>query len=512
MKVRPNRFTQKDLNYGGFWMSGLSALVSLGMAFTPVETINRYSPDTLADPKGNIMLKQVVPSPLSGGNSSGRSFWLLLASTQMMYGVMIFRGKRLAIYKDGNELEQLPKEVDLTLINKGYLPKSEPLLFPGKFADDSLEFATKFGQHFCLSGLELIQDGLMLGVEGVSKPLKVLADYATPPEVKSWFESKLDELDQGYAKFKTNSIHAKITGGTGSGKTFLSWDYLASWVERHQGKGQVLIGDVNYLKPDNKGFVNDWLGIDNQRVYDTPSRIIDLFGYLNEELDRRVKLCQSELAKAREKNPEARQIDINKLEPMLVLIDEYSSLVSDIITLQGKDWLNSNFYPLIKQCRAYKMQFLLIDQTNAKNQSEMPMAIASQFSKLIIAKGDIDDSELKYLGVTGDYKTQLLSQVEQLVSNGKDRVAIAQIGEGKAKVINIPDLSDFNYRFPSTPDHVRWLDQNKSQILKMIDQGKSLTAMSVELNINQRSNDPIYQILKDFYQSQKTINLAKIGA
>jgi hypothetical protein len=228
-----------------------------------------------------------------------------------------------------------------------------------------------------------------------------------------------------------------------------------------------------------------------------------------------VLLCQTLLEKAREKNPEAIHIDIAKMEPMLIIIDEYSSLVADLLASEGKEWLQENFYPILKQCRAYKMQFLLLDQTNARNQSEMPMAIASQFSKMVIAKGDIDDSELKYLGVTGDYKNQLLSQVEQLVGAGK-RVAIAQIGEGKARTITLPDLSNFNYRFAPKPDYERWLDKYKATILQLIKEGKKKTNIVQSLKemgdrnlARQSSDNPYYQALSEFYDQQTKINLEK---
>lgn len=515
IKTKKPLLTQKNLAVGAFILALANGGLSLAMAFYKAEIIQRYSADTLANPDGQVMLKEITPFPIQ--TNSAHLFWAGLAGLNIIYGTSLLRGKRLAIYKDGEEVMNLPKEPARLLMSKGYYPTTEQLIQSDDFADESLDTSKKLCQHLALSTFELIQDGLSLGVKGASAGGKVLYDLVVPPDVQSIFESKLAEFDNGYSQFKTNSIHAKITGSTGSGKTYLAWDYLASWVEKHQGKGQILIGDINYLKPDNSGKVNDWLGVDRSRVYDSTNRILDLFAHLNKELQARVTLCQNLLEKAREKDPTANHIDVNKMAPMLIIIDEYSSLVADLLASEGKEWLQQNFYPLIKQCRAYKMQFLLIDQTNAKNQSEMPMAIASQFSKMVIAKGDVDDSEIKYLGVTGDYKNQLLSQVEQLVGAGK-RVAIAQIGEGKARTITLPDLSNFSYRFAPKPDQEKWLDKYKVTILNLIKEGKSKTAICQALkeggekNLNRQSSDnPFYKALSEYYDQQTAINLVKAG-
>lgn len=504
----------KNLATGAFLLGIINGSLCLTMAYFKAEAVVRYSPNTLADPQGNVLMREYTPFPIE--SNYAHLIWGGLAVLNFSFATSLLRGKRLSIYKEGEEVFSLPKEPTRLLMAKGYLPKSESLIPLNEFADEALETSQKMGQHLALSGFELIQDGLTLGLAGAGTGGKFLYDLTIPPEVQSIFESKLAEFDNGYSQFKSNSIHAKITGATGSGKTYLAWDYLASWVEKHQCKGQILVADINYLKPDNNGKVNDWLGIDRSRVYDSTNRILDLFAYLREQLDERVVLCQNLLEKAREKNPEAIHIDISKVEPMLIIIDEYSSLVADLLASEGKEWLQENFYPILKQCRAYKMQFLLLDQTNARNQSEMPMAIASQFSKMVIAKGDIDDSELKYLGVTGDYKNQLLSQVEQLVSSGK-RVAIAQIGEGKARTITLPDLSNFSYRFAPKPDQERWLDKHKATILNLIKEGKKKTNIcqilkdAGEKNLNRQSSDnPYYQALSEFYDQQMKINLNKV--
>lgn len=504
----------KNLATGAFLLGIINGSLCLAMAYFKAESVVRYEADRLADPNGNVMMREYTPFPIQ--SNSAHLIWGGLAVLNFSFASSLLRGKRLTIYKEGEEVFSLPKEPARLLMARGYLPKSESLIPLNEFGDEALDTTQKMGQHIALSGFELVQDGLTLGLAGAGTAGRFLYDLTIPPEVQSIFESKLAEFDNGYGQFKSNSIHAKITGATGSGKTYLAWDYLASWVERHQGKGQVLIGDINYLKPDNNGKVNDWLGIDRSRVYDSTVRILDLFAYLKEQLDERIKLCQVLLDKAREKDPTANHIDISKVEPMLIVIDEYSSLVADILVSEGKEWLQENFYPVLKQCRAYKMQFLLLDQTNAKNQSEMPLAIASQFSKMVIAKGDIDDSELKYLGVTGDYKNQLLSQVEQLVSSGK-RVAIAQIGEGKARTITLPDLSNFNYRFAPKPDYERWLDQHKSTIIQLIKEGKKKTNIVQYLKdqgdrnlARQSSDNPYYQALSEFYDQQQLINLNKV--
>lgn len=513
----------KNLASGAFLLACLNGSLSLFMAFSKAEKLIRYENDLLANPDGIVRIDEFTPGPLA---DKSHLFWLGMAGLNFSFAGAIWRGKRLSIYKDGDEIYNLPAEPARLLLNRGYVAKPEPLLDAQEFSENLLDSCQKIGQLLFLDIAGIGEHGLILAKSGIDTSTKFIADTAIPPQIQSYFEAQIARYDQGWEKFKENALHAKITGGTGAGKTVLAWDYIASWAIKNKGKGQILIADTHYGKPDSDGKFNEWMGIDSDRVFDSIPRIIDLFLFLKDELQRRMNLCKALREQAKATNPNADRIDISKLAPMLIVLEEYSSLVSEIkdISIPHPEdekreikLLDNIFYPLIKQCRAYQMRFLVIDQTNAKNQSDMPMSIASQFSKLILANGDMDDSELKYLGVVGDYKNQLISQIEELNKSGRKRNAIAQIGEGKAKVISIPDLSGFNYRFPPKEDQEKWLDQHKASILELIQAGKSKTAICQTLKENgenklnrQGLDNPFYRALSEFYDANKiSINLTK---
>ncbi|MGE5659063.1 MAG: ATP-binding protein [Actinomycetota bacterium] len=313
--------------------------------------------------------------------------------------------------------------------------------------EDTAETLGVLAKHGVAIASELLRDGISFTMATGTSGAKTLYLLTAPTPVKNW----VDDLVQNQSWFpQFLRGHARVTGETGAGKTFLVLKLLTDWVENNPSTS-LTICDLNYGKPNPRtGRLNDWLGIDPGYVHSQVNRIVSAVSSEFEELERRRSLCDAETRQAIE---EGRIPKLSKpFPPRLVLIDELDGLFEEI---DEKSDFHSHLRALLKQGRGYNFKVVLCGQSMAVAASGIKLATAKQLNSLRVIKGKIDRDELKYFA-NCDYN-ELTEKVAQLQKKGY-RVAIAQLGEASPQVVIIPDLSEVeSYRFAKVDrDEIWW--------------------------------------------------------
>lgn len=221
--------------------------------------------------------------------------------------------------------------------------------------------------------------------------------------------------------------HQSVAGNSGCGKTTVMQFVISLWLEQYPN-GELIILDSNIGKPDSSGKPNNWRGLAKNYGKASLPEIAESMDAIHDELKRRLQICRDAV-----KN----EVDYLEFNPILIVIDEFNSLQSDL-----KEELKYNIVPkvqlLLQQGRALKMKVVLGLQSFDKDTSGLPMASNAQTSKLWLGYKDLPTNrQFGYLDITDrdEAKNDFINLIKD-----KQRAGLIQIN-GANRAINMPDLS-----------------------------------------------------------------------
>lgn len=221
--------------------------------------------------------------------------------------------------------------------------------------------------------------------------------------------------------------HQSVAGNSGCGKTTVMQFVISLWLEQYPN-GELIILDSNIGKPDSSGKPNNWRGLAKNYGKASLPEIAESMDEIHDELKRRLQICRDAV-----KN----EVDYLEFNPMLIVIDEFNSLQSDL-----QEELKYNIVPkvqlLLQQGRALKMKVVLGMQSYDFKTSNLPMASNAQTSKLWLGYKDLPNSrQFGYLDITDrdEAKNDFINLIKD-----KQRAGLIQIN-GANRAINMPDLS-----------------------------------------------------------------------
>jgi hypothetical protein len=324
------------------------------------------------------------------------------------------------------------------------------------FANGQLGYNLSIQRGFPYRGFQTL--GLVLGLVNVGVLLSPLIEKAykeekEPDEPKELLpdelpsESTEDEAGAVFAprKLKVTSRseklratdkdilewletpHQSVAGNSGCGKTTVMQFVISLWLDQNPN-GELIILDSNIGKPDSSGKPNNWKGLAKNYGKASLSDIAESMDAIHDELKKRLQICRDAV-----KN----EVDYLEFNPMLIVIDEFNSLQSDL-----QEELKYNIVPkvqlLLQQGRALKMKVVLGMQSYDFKTSNLPMASNAQTSKLWLGYKDLPNSrQFGYLDITD--RDEVKNDFINLIKD-KQRAGLIQIN-GANRAINMPDLS-----------------------------------------------------------------------
>jgi hypothetical protein len=343
---------------------------------------------------------------------------------------------------------QLLPSVDFVEVGKKFIKPD--------FSNGQLGYNLSIQRGFPYRGFQTL--GLVLGLVNVGVLLSPLIEKAykeekEPDEPKELLpdelpsESTEDEAGAVFAprKLKVTSRseklratdkdilewletpHQSVAGNSGCGKTTVMQFVISLWLDQNPN-GELIILDSNIGKPDSSGKPNNWKGLAKNYGKASLSDIAESMDAIHDELKKRLQICRDAV-----KN----EVDYLEFNPMLIVIDEFNSLQSDL-----QEELKYNIVPkvqlLLQQGRALKMKVVLGMQSYDFKTSNLPMASNAQTSKLWLGYKDLPNSrQFGYLDITD--RDEVKNDFINLIKD-KQRAGLIQIN-GANRAINMPDLS-----------------------------------------------------------------------
>ena len=150
-----------------------------------------------------------------------------------------------------------------------------------------------------------------------------------------------------------------LVGGTGAGKTVYEQFEIAKMFE-YDPNTKLTICDINYGKPDDKGNLNNWLGLPKKKFIRV--NIHDIIQTIHEyaaETRRRAKFFEAEVDRG------ATTANTSDLQPWYLLIDEGSRTLEEAQSVLGKEEFEDLMIDvgvLLKESRAYKLFVTFVTQ------------------------------------------------------------------------------------------------------------------------------------------------------
>ena len=292
----------------------------------------------------------------------------------------------------------------------------------------------------------------LINLSDISQPQAPPEPAIAPKSVKiASLAEKLQANAQDLSEW-LSTPHQSIAGNSGSGKTTVMQYCISLWLaENPTGTLQIL--DCNIGKPDSSGRPNTWKGL--AKLYGK-SKLEDIKASIEEvyaDLQRRLDKCREAVAK---------DIEYLAFDPYLVVIDEFNSLQSDLLSVSNYDII-PKIQLILQQGRALGIKLLLGLQSYDKETSRLPMASNAMTSKLWLAYKSVPtDLQFRYLSISKDDPAR--KEFCELIAQ-KNRAGLIQI-EGANRAIVLPDLSKVeSIELNETEIWWRdWLEANQDQI------------------------------------------------
>lgn len=368
-------------------------------------------------------------------------------------------------------------EGDRTLLNIETLRDDIP---------DTIEVVGLHLNQFAASGLQTTFSWLLLTGQRTGKTLYL----RTAPAPVQDAIAQMDADRNWFRKF-LKARHNWVTGRTGAGKTFLVLALIVDWLEQNPD-GIITICDLAYGKPDENGFVNDWLGLP--------------VGYIRMEADEIVAAVAAERAEMEERRKEAQTAAregkrrIKRRPSRLLVIDEWD------VTVEEQGGKDGEFYAsvrtILKFGGGYGHKMLLSGQTIATGETAISEATRNQMAIAILGTNATKTDEV---GKLKSESAPLIDRARQVRRKGK-RAAIVQLGDADPVTVIVPELGQvLNRRIvveTDDPDQAWWNQafttaehENLRSLAGQYTRGEiasPLKAISQRLGCRVRSDDARY--------------------
>lgn len=322
-------------------------------------------------------------------------------------------------------------EGDRTLLNLETLREDIP---------DTIEVVGLHFNQFLASGLQATFSWMLLSGKRTGK---VLYLRTAPAPIQDAI-AQLDADRTWFRKF-LNARHNWVTGRTGAGKTYLVLALIVDWLEANPD-GIITICDLAYGKPDENGFVNDWLGLPVEYIRMESDEIVAAVAAERTEMEDRRKAAQA-AARAGKRR-------IQRRPNRLLVIDEWD------VTVEEQGGKDGDFYAsvrtILKFGGGYGHKILLSGQTIATGETAISEATRNQMAIAILGTNTTKTDEV---GKLKSESAPLIERARTVRRKGK-RAAIVQLGDADPVTVIVPDLAPvLNRRIvveTNDPDQAWW--------------------------------------------------------
>lgn len=322
-------------------------------------------------------------------------------------------------------------ESDRTLLNIETLSEDIP---------DTIVVVNAHLNQFVASGLQVTLSWALLTGKRTGKFLYLRTAPAPIQDAIAQLEA-----DRTWFRKFLKARHNWVTGRTGAGKTFLVLALIVDWLEVHPD-GIITICDLAYGKPDENGFVNDWLGLPVDYVRMESDTIVAAVQAERTEMEARRKEAQAAAREGKRR--------IKRRPSRLFVIDEWDTTVEE---QGGKDGeFYSDVRTLLKFGGGYGHKILLSGQTIATGETAISEATRNQMAIAILGTNTTKTDEVSKLK---SESAPLIERARTVRRKGK-RAAIVQLGDADPVTVIVPDLAQvLNYRImveTNEPDQAWW--------------------------------------------------------
>ncbi len=303
-------------------------------------------------------------------------------------------------------------EDDLTLLNLETLRDDIP---------DTLEVLSAHLNQFLATGLQVTFSWALLTGKRTGKFLYLRTAPAPMQDAIAQLEA-----DRSWFRKFLKARHNWVTGRTGAGKTYLVLALIVDWLEQNPD-GIITVCDLAYGKPDENGFVNDWLGL-------PPS-------YIRMESDEIAAAVETERAEMEERRKEAQTAArqgkrrIQRRPNRLLVIDEWD------VTVEEQGGKDGDFYAsvrtMLKFGGGYGHKILLSGQTIATGETAISEATRNQMAIAILGTNTTKTDEVGKLKA----ESQPLMERARLIRRKGNRSGIVQLGDADPVTVIVPDLT-----------------------------------------------------------------------
>ncbi|KAM3114053.1 AAA family ATPase [Phormidesmis sp. 146-33] len=302
--------------------------------------------------------------------------------------------------------------------------------------------------------------------------------------------------------------HNWVTGRTGSGKTFLTLALIVDWLEENPD-GILTICDLAYGKPDENGWINDWLGLPVEYIRMEPDTIAATVEAEREELDDRRHEGQEAAKRGKRR--------IQRRSNRLLVIDEWDSTIELLGGRDGKFLESVRF--LLKFGGGYGHKVLLSGQTIATGETAISEATRNQLAIAILGTNATKTDEVGKL----KSESQPLIERARKIRQREYRPAVVQLGDADPVTVVVSDLAHIlNVRIQvetQDPDLEGWLQvftsDRQKEVQSLAEQYVSgeinspLKEIAQKLGCSVRSSDmrytrflkPVWETLLAHYQT-----------
>ncbi len=302
-------------------------------------------------------------------------------------------------------------EGDCTLLNIETLREDIP---------DTLEILTIHLNQFMAAGLQVTLSWALLTGKRTGRFLYLRTAPAPVQDAIAQLEA-----DRSWFRKFLKARHNWVTGRTGAGKTFLVLALIVDWLEANPD-GIITICDLAYGKPDENGFVNDWLGLPVEYIRMEADEIVATIAAERAEMEERRKEAQTAAREGKRR--------IKRRQNRLLVIDEWD------VTVEEQGGKDGEFYAsvrtILKFGGGYGHKILLSGQTIATGETAISEATRNQMAIAILGTNTTKTDEV---GKLKSESQPLIERSRQIRRKGK-RAAIVQLGDADPVTVIVPDL------------------------------------------------------------------------
>jgi hypothetical protein len=378
-------------------------------------------------------------------------------------------------------------EGDRTLLNLETFREDMP---------DTIEVLSAHFNQFLADGLQETFSWLLLSGQRTSKFLYLRTAPAPVQDMIAQLEA-----DRSWFRKFLKARHNWVTGRTGAGKTYLVLALIIDWLTTNPD-GVITICDLAYGKPDEDGWINDWLGVPVDYIRMEPDAIAAAVDAEREELESRRKEGQTAAREGKRR--------IKRRSNRLLVIDEWDTTVEEQGGKDGAFYADVRF--MLKFGGGYGHKLLLSGQTIATGETAISEATRNQMAIAILGTNTTKTDEV---GKLKSESQPLIERSRKIRKQGK-RAAIVQLGDADPVTVIVPDLRHvLNQRIvveTDDPDRAWWHEVFTASVQQDLQTqagqyargeiASPLKAIAQKLGCRVRSDDPRYtQYLKPAWET-----------